>query len=175
MAGTSGDTTNTGTSGSDTIIGGSGSDTLSGDSGSDFINGGSGSDTLDGGSGIDTLLGGSGSDRLIYKAFENQWLLAAGYTSTPSSFAITAGTGDYYNGTTTGFTGYDDYNGGSGSVKAGTQVIADSDTVEIWLSTDQLADAAIMAEIAYANSWITLNKNTQQAGPATYTFQTLNL
>src|SRR5215213_7961845 len=118
-----------------------------GGAGNDFLNGGSGSDTLDGGTGIDRLLGGSGSDRLIYKAFENQWLLHANYSSTSTSFGVSSGTGSYYNGTLTGFTGYDDYDGGSGSVKAGTQVIADSDTVEIWLSTEQLADSAIMAEI----------------------------
>src|SRR3546814_16090888 len=80
-----------GTSGSDTLIGGSGSDTLSGGDGTDFLNGGSGSDTLDGGSGTDTLLGGSGSDRLIYRAFENQWLLDSSYSLTSSSFAVKIG------------------------------------------------------------------------------------
>ena len=74
-------------------------------------------------------------------------------------------------------TGYDVYDGGSGSVKLGQQVVADTDTVEIWLSTAQLQDPAILAEIAFAQSWIAAQKNanTGQAGSATYNFRTLNL
>src|SRR5690242_6722975 len=79
MASASGDTTLTGTSGSDNLIGGSGKDTLSGGAGNDFLNGGSGDDTLNGGSGFDTLQGGSGSDILIYKAYENQYILNGTY------------------------------------------------------------------------------------------------
>jgi Ca2+-binding RTX toxin-like protein len=169
--GTSGTTTLDGGAGNDTLIGGSGSDILNGGDGSDFLNGGSGSDTLDGGSGIDTLLGGSGADTLIYKAWENQWLLG-GTTSGTTSFSVSGGS--YQNTTTSGFTGYDSYNGGSGATKLS---IADKDVVQIWLSPAQLADPAIMAEIAYAQAWVAaqLNSNTGQASTATYTFQTLNL
>ena len=122
-SGASGTTTLTGTSGSDTLIGGSGSDTLSGGAGSDYLNGGSGSDTLDGGSGIDTLLGGSGADTLIFKAWENQWKIGSTVYTAPSD-----GTGSLTTSTT--FTGYDSYNGGSGSAKLGS---AEQDTVQIWL------------------------------------------
>ena len=69
---------------------------MSGGAGSDFLNGGSGSDTLDGGSGTDKVLGGSGADTLIYRAWENQW------------------------GSSTGYSAYDQYDGGNGAVKAGT-------------------------------------------------------
>src|SRR5688572_2678824 len=102
----------------DTLIGGSGSDTLSGGDGNDFLNGGSGSDTLDGGSGIDKLLGGSGADRLIYQASQNQWLIGAGIGSGPG-FTVTGGTYESEDGTITGYSGYDTYDGGSGTVKLG--------------------------------------------------------
>ena len=169
--GTSGTTTLTGGDTNDTLIGGSGNDLLNGGAGSDFLNGGSGSDTLDGGSGIDTLLGGSGADTLIYKAWENQWLLGGTQTGT-TTFSVSGGS--YQNAATTGFTGYDSYNGGSGATKLS---IADKDVVQIWLSPAQLADPAVMAEIAYAQAWVSaqLNSNTGQASTATYTFQTLNL
>src|SRR5882757_6313588 len=91
MASASGTTTLTGTSGSDNLVGGSGNDTLSGGAGSDRLNGGAGDDTLNGGSGFDTVLGGSGSDTLIYKAYENQYILGAAYTSTSTSFQLTSG------------------------------------------------------------------------------------
>src|SRR6476620_11120782 len=81
MASASGTTTLTGTSGSDNLVGGSGADTLSGGAGSDRLNGGSGADILNGGSGYDTVLGGSGSDILIYKAYENQYLLGGVFTA----------------------------------------------------------------------------------------------
>src|SRR3954469_8621860 len=82
MASASGDTTLTGTSGSDNLVGGSGNDILSGGAGTDRLNGGSGDDILNGGSGFDTVLGGSGSDILIYKAYENQYILgSAGFTA----------------------------------------------------------------------------------------------
>lgn len=177
MASASGDTVLAGTSGNDQLVGGSGDDILSGGAGSDSLNGGSGNDILDGGSGTDIVQGGSGSDTLIYKAFENQWLIGASYTSSSTQYSIIGGTGTYANGGTTGFTGYDQYNGGSGSAKLGQQVVADQDTVEIWLSSSQLLDAAILAELAYAQSWIAAQKNanTGQTGAATYTFKTLNL
>jgi len=177
MAGTSGPTVSDGTDGNDTLIGGSGSDTLSGGDGSDFLNGGSGSDTLDGGSGTDRLLGGSGSDRLIYKAFENQWLIGADYTSAATSFSVSGGTYETDGGGITAYTGYDTYDGGSGSVKVGKQFVADTDVVEVWLTDEQLADPAILAEIAFAQSWIAAQKNlnTGQSSPATYEFKTLNL
>ena len=177
MAGASGDTTSSGTGGNDTLIGGSGNDTLSGGDGSDFLNGGSGTDTLDGGSGIDKLLGGSGADRLIYKAFENQWLIGASYVSTGTSFSASGGTYESEDGGITAYTGYDTYDGGSGAVKLGKQLVADVDVVEVWLTAEQIADPAIMAEIAYAQSWIAAQKNvnTDQASPATYEFKTLNL
>src|SRR5437762_7444223 len=95
MADASGTTTLTGTTSSDILIGGSGSDSLSGGAGSDFLNGGSGSDTLNGGSGYDIVLGGSGSDTLIYKAYENQYILAGTYTA--STQTLTGG--DLWSGT----------------------------------------------------------------------------
>src|SRR5262245_63410811 len=73
--------TTTSTTGNDNLVGGSGDDVLNGGAGSDRLNGGSGTDTLDGGTGFDTVLGGSGADTLIYKAFENQYLLNALYNS----------------------------------------------------------------------------------------------
>src|SRR5438105_5665417 len=137
MASASGDTTLTGTSGSDNLVGGSGNDILSGGAGSDRLNGGSGNDTLNGGSGFDIVLGGSGSDTLIYKAYENQYLLGASYTSTSTTFQYTGG-GVVWSGTdqtalqtTSGtvptqtlvaggtFGGYDSYDGGNGAVQLG--------------------------------------------------------
>src|SRR4051812_34760318 len=67
--------TTIGTGGADNLVGGSGTDLLSGGAGADRLNGGSGDDILNGGSGIDTVLGGSGTDILIYKAYENQWVV----------------------------------------------------------------------------------------------------
>ena len=83
MAGASGDTTiiMTGTT-NDNLVGGSGNDALSGGAGSDRLNGGSGDDILNGGGGLDTVLGGSGSDILIYKAYENQWVINSTFNST---------------------------------------------------------------------------------------------
>src|SRR5437899_3312871 len=88
MAGASGDTTiiMTGTT-NDNLVGGSGNDALSGGAGSDRLNGGAGDDLLNGGSGYDTVLGGSGSDILVYKAYENQWVV--GNTSSSLSFNAT--------------------------------------------------------------------------------------
>ena len=155
MAGASGPTESGGTSGNDTLIGGSGSDTLSGGDGSDFLNGGSGTDTLDGGSGADTLLGGSGADTLIYRAWQNLW------------------------GSSTGtYSAYDQYNGGSGAAKSGTGEV---DKLFVYLSNEQMADAAFMA--AFESEWAqyqlfisaNLNQNTLQASPAQFTFTTINL
>ena len=119
------------------------------------------------------LLGGSGADRLIYKAFENQWLIGAGYVSTGTSFSVSGGTYESEDGDISAYTGYDNYDGGSGSVKLGKQLVADIDVVEVWLTAEQLADPAILAEIAFAQSWIAAQKNlnTGQTSPATYEFQ----
>src|SRR3954447_2878561 len=73
--------TTTGTSSADNLVGGSGTDLLSGGAGADRLNGGSGNDTLNGGSGYDTVLGGSGSDILIYKAYENKWIIGATFNA----------------------------------------------------------------------------------------------
>jgi Ca2+-binding RTX toxin-like protein len=167
-SGASGTTVVDGTDSNETLIGGSGCDTLDGGGGNDLLNGGSGSDLLDGGSGIDTLLGGSGADTLIFKAWENQWKIGSTTYIAPST-----DTGSTTTSTT--FTGYDSYNGGSGSAKLGT---AEKDTVQIWLSPEQLANAALMAEIEYVKCvWIPqqLNSNTGQAGTAVYQFQNINL
>src|SRR5690348_4597489 len=113
MASASGETILNGTSGNDNLVGGSGNDTLSGGAGNDKLNGGSGADTLDGGSGFDTVLGGSGSDILIYKAYENQYVLAGSFsysgiqTQTLTNATYSTGTGS--------FTGYDSYDGGNGA------------------------------------------------------------
>jgi Ca2+-binding RTX toxin-like protein len=143
------------TDGPDNLVGGSGADTLSGGAGLDRLNGGSGADMLDGGAGFDQLFGGSGQDTLIYKAFEN---LDVTTLSSPGA----------------AFAGYDVYNGGSG---AAAHPQADQDTVQVWLNADQFANAAIMAELASAQAWISqqINKNTGQAGAAVFQFQTLNL
>jgi VCBS repeat-containing protein len=155
MASASGSTTLTGTSSNDTLIGGSGNDALSGGAGSDFLNGGSGNDILDGGSGGDTLLGGSGSDILIYRAWEN-----------------------LYNQTS--YATYDVYDGGTGAVKSGSST-PDIDQLHIYLSADQLADAAFMAafnaDLAAYESFIAsqTNSKTLQASPAQFTFTSINL
>ena len=166
MASASGDTTLTGTSGSDNLVGGSGSDTLSGGDGSDRLNGGSGADTLDGGSGFDTVLGGSGADTLIYRAYENQYLVNGQV---------------YYDGIATGtttFAGYDTYDGGNGTVAKGT---AEVDKLYIYLSNEQLQNTAFMAafssELDAFRAFIAANSNLQtgQAGQATFTFTSINL
>ena len=168
-SGASGDTTLVGTDENDKLIGGSGNDTLSGGDGSDFLNGGSGNDTLDGGSGFDTVLGGSGSDTLIFRSWENQWM---------------SGSDAYDSGVLIGsaFTGYDSYDGGSGAVKGGKVVgTADIDTLFIHLSQAQMDDAGFMsaftAEYAQFLAFIAANtnQNTGQAGPAEFTFTTINL
>src|SRR6266404_1702570 len=189
MASASGDTTLTGTSGSDNLVGGSGNDILSGGAGSDRLNGGSGNDTLNGGSGFDTVLGGSGSDILIYKAYENQYVLNGTYLNQQ----LTGGT--YYSGTdqtalntlptqtvltgATSFQGYDSYDGGNGAVQLGKAgSVPDVDTLQIWLDAQQLNDAAVQAEISYyKNVWVPahINPQTGQADQTIYTFKTLNL
>jgi Ca2+-binding RTX toxin-like protein len=173
LVGGSGDDILSGGAGNDTLNGGSGSDILDGGSGNDKLDGGSGSDTLDGGSGIDSLSGGSGADTLIYKAFENQWRIGSTVTSSTTTFSVSGGTVENSTSTTS-FSGNDVYDGGSGAAKLS---VADKDVVQIWLDPSQIADPAIMAEIAYAQAWVAaqLNANTGQASPATYTFKTLNL
>ncbi|MEH2704060.1 VCBS repeat-containing protein [Bradyrhizobium elkanii] len=192
MASASGDTTiiMTGTT-NDNLVGGSGNDTLYGGAGSDRLNGGSGDDTLNGGSGFDTVLGGSGSDTLIYKAYENQYILGStGFTATNQQ--ISGGT--IYSGTDqtslgivgastvvsgTTFQGYDSYDGGNGAVQLGKAgATPDVDTLQIWLSAAQLADADIRAEISYyKNVWVPahISAQTGQADGTIYTFKTLNL
>ncbi|KLK92625.1 hypothetical protein AA309_13070 [Microvirga vignae] len=182
-------TTTTATDGNDKMIGGSGADSLSGGAGTDSLNGGSGADTLNGGSGLDTVLGGSGADTLIYKAYENQWLIDGEvYTGNDQTFTLTS-TGTIAwdqpsSGTTVGatsFSGYDVYDGGNGAVGSGSSKVnttLDADTLEIWLSAQQLSDPAVQAEIAYyKNQWVPahLNAQTGQADQAVYTFKTLNL
>ena len=155
MAGVSGETTSTGTSGNDNIVGGSGNDTLSGGAGSDTLNGGSGSDTLDGGSGADRVLGGSGADTLIYRAWENCT------STTPTVFTI-----------------YDVYDGGNGAASGG---IAEVDTLKVYLSNAQIANADFL--LAFTTEWAqyqafilaNLNKNTGQASQTEFTFKTINL
>ncbi|RWA83425.1 S-layer family protein [Mesorhizobium sp.] len=160
-------TSTVGTDGNDNLVGGSGSDVLSGGDGSDRLNGGSGADTLDGGSGIDTLLGGSGADTLIFLSYENQYRLGGAIYDDGVQTAQTA------------FTGYDNYDGGNGTVKGGT---AEIDTLKIVVSVQQSNDAAFMAalnaEIAYfQNVWLPahVNTSTGQADQSIYEFKTINL
>ncbi|MER9586548.1 Ig-like domain-containing protein, partial [Mesorhizobium sp. M0276] len=154
------------TDGDDKLIGGSGTDVIVAGGGNDYINGGSGADTLDGGSGFDTVLGGSGADTLIYRAWENQYKFGGQV---------------YGTGTTAGqttFSGYDAYDGGNGNAAKGT---AEIDTLAIYLSNDQLANASFMtafnSEIAQFRAFIAANSNTNtgQAGQAEFTFTTINL
>ncbi|MHC2825684.1 phage-related protein [Bradyrhizobium huanghuaihaiense] len=192
MASASGTTILTGTSGSDNLVGGSGADVLSGGAGNDRLNGGSGDDILNGGSGFDTVLGGSGTDTLIYKGFENQYVLGGTYSITSADFSLSGGT--VWSGTDqtvlgtvssqtvvvgNAFQGYDSYDGGNGAVQLGKAgSTPDIDTLQIWLSPTQLNDAAISAEIAYVrNVWLPqhINAQTGQADSSTYTFKTLDL
>ncbi|MFD1981493.1 VCBS domain-containing protein [Mesorhizobium newzealandense] len=158
--------TTIGTSSNDNLVGGSGDDVLLGGAGSDRLNGGSGADTLDGGSGFDTVLGGSGADILIYRAWENQYKIGSQFYGT----GITAGQ--------TVFSGYDVYDGGNGNAAKGT---AEIDTLVIYLSNEQLANASFMAafngEIAQFRAFIAANSNsnTGQAGQAEFTFTSINL
>ena len=174
MAGASGETILTGTGGNDNYVGGSGNDTLSGGAGDDRLNGGSGLDTLDGGSGFDTVLGGSGTDKLIYKAFENQWVIDGSYNAINQTL-----TGGTYSTGGTSFTGYDVYDGGNGAVKlAGGSGTPDQDTLKIYLNADQVLDAAIWAEITYYRDvWLPqhISQQTLQADSAVFAFKTLNL
>ena len=156
-------TTTTTNSGDDTLIGGSGSDILNGGDGNDYLNGGSGSDTLDGGAGSDVVFGGSGADRLIFRADGTSGTTDAVFSGGDQST------------TTTTTTTRDKYNGGSGATK---QSVAELDTVEIWLTADQLKNAALMAELYYVqNTWIPAQLNTQtgQAGTNVYDFTNLSL
>ena len=199
MTTASGTTILAGTSSSDNLVGGSGDDTLSGGAGSDRLNGGSGDDTLNGGSGYDTVLGGSGSDTLIYKAYENQYILGSiGFTATNQQISggiVYSGTDQSALQTTTGavptqtslgtvssgttFGGYDSYDGGNGAVQLGKAgSTPDVDTLQIWLSAGQLADADIQAEISYyKNIWVPahISAQTGQADGTIYTFKTLDL
>src|SRR5947207_7598052 len=160
----SGTTTLTGTYGSDTLIGGSGNDTLSGGAGNDYLNGGSGADTLDGGSGFDTLLGGSGSDTLVYVASENQYVI---------------GTTVYGNtASTTVFSGYDVYNGGSGTASNSVRTLtgtAENDTLQLVLTGAQWVEA--WSEIQAYLNFIQAHKNAQtgQDDGAEFTFTKFNL
>ncbi|MBR0875608.1 VCBS domain-containing protein, partial [Bradyrhizobium tropiciagri] len=191
MAGASGTTILSGTSASDNLVGGSGDDILSGGAGSDRLNGGSGDDVLNGGSGFDTLLGGSGSDILIYKAYENQYILGSvGFSATNQQISggvVYSGTDQTTLGSVgsqstisgSSFQGYDSYDGGNGAVQAGKAgATPDADTLQIWLSAAQLADGNIQAEISYyKNVWVPahVNAKTGQADGTVYTFKTLNL
>ncbi|RJT40545.1 adhesin [Mesorhizobium waimense] len=156
------------TDGDDKLIGGSGTDVIDAGDGNDYINGGSGADILDGGSGIDTVLGGSGADTLIFVSYENQYRLGgAVYDDGVLQTGQTA------------FTGYDNYDGGNGTVKGGT---AEIDTLRIVVSVQQSNDAAFMAalnaEISYfKNVWLPahVNKSTGQADQSVYEFKTINL
>ncbi|RUZ78462.1 adhesin [Mesorhizobium sp. M7A.F.Ca.US.006.01.1.1] len=154
------------TDGDDKLIGGSGTDVIVAGGGNDYINGGSGADTLDGGSGFDTVLGGSGADTLIYRAWENQYKIGGQVYGTGTTAEQTA------------FSGYDTYDGGNGNAAKGT---AEIDTLSIYLSNDQLANASFMtafnAEIAQFRAFIAANSNsnTGQAGQAEFTFTTINL
>src|SRR6185369_11045562 len=108
------------------------------------------------------------------KAFENQWKLGAtGSAGTWTGGVSYVGIEDgATKSTTTGFSGYDQYDGGSGGTKGNL-----TDTLQIWLNADQIADPAIIAEIAYAQAWVQqqMNGGSGQAGTATYTFKTINL
>ncbi|WP_439393019.1 VCBS domain-containing protein [Bradyrhizobium sp. PMVTL-01] len=202
MASASGDNTLTGTSGSDNLVGGSGNDILLGGAGNDRLNGGAGDDILNGGSGIDTVLGGSGSDILIYKAYENQWVVGTNlafnittqqlsgtglvYTGTDQTVSVNSNglsasqTGTVANGTAS-FSGYDSYDGGTGAVGSSSSKVnstPDVDTLQIWLNADQLNNQAILNEIYYyKNVWVPAHtsQNTSQADQSVYTFKTINL
>ncbi|WP_029586512.1 Ig-like domain-containing protein, partial [Bradyrhizobium sp. URHD0069] len=176
-------TTPTGTSGSDNLVGGSGADILSGGAGDDRLNGGSGTDTLDGGSGFDTLLGGSGADTLIFKAYANEYKLGSTYVAGSGALPGTLTGGTLYdNGVLqsgTSFKGYDNYDGGNGTVAGGT---AEIDTLKISVSVQQNNDDAFMqalnAEINYFNTvWYPAHKNNQtgQADQTVYEFKSINL
>src|SRR5205823_12316183 len=133
----------------------------------------------------------------IYKAYENQYLLGANYTSTSITFQYTGG-GVVWSGTdqtapqtTTGtvptqtlvaggtFGGDDSYDGGNGAVQLGKAgSTPDVDTLQIWLSPTQFNDPAIIAEINYVKTvWIPahISAQTGQADSSVYTFKTLDL
>ena len=113
-----------GTAGSDNLAGGTGNDALFGGAGSDMLNGGAGADYLDGGSGIDRVMGGSGSDTLVYVASENQYRIGTTVIGNAAS--------------TTVFSGYDDYNGGSGTASNSVRTMtgsAEQDTLMLVLNS----------------------------------------
>ncbi|MBR1147045.1 hypothetical protein JQ567_27500, partial [Bradyrhizobium sp. AUGA SZCCT0431] len=183
MASASGTTTLTGTSGNDNYVGGSGNDNLSGGAGDDRLNGGSGSDTLDGGSGFDNVLGGSGADTLIFKAYQNEYRLGGTYVAGSGALPGTLTGGALYdNGVLQSgitFQGFDNYDGGNGTVAGGT---AEIDTLKISVSVQQQNDAAFMQalndEINYFNTvWYPAHKNNQtgQADQTIYAFKSINL
>jgi Ca2+-binding RTX toxin-like protein len=171
------------TDGNDKLIGGSGTDDMSGGDGNDYLNGGSGSDVLDGGSGFDTVLGGSGADTLIFYAYQNQYILGGTYVAGSSAYTGTLSGGTIYNDgtqtTLTSFSGYDNYDGGNGTVKTGT---AETDALKVYVSVQQSNDLAFMQalnnEIDYFNNvWYPLHKNAQtgQADQSVYEFKSINL
>ena len=138
-----------------------------------------GDDILNGGSGIDTVVGGSGADTLIYKAYENQWV--RGGTFNTSTLQVSGG--NIWEGTDqsavgivptqtlttkSAFTGSDIYSGGNSG--------GDIDVVQVWLSAEQLADTALMAEINYVrNTWLPAQQKNNQASNTEYQFKTINL
>jgi Ca2+-binding RTX toxin-like protein len=141
MDGGDGDDLLLGRGAKDTLIGGNGDDDLRGNGGNDVLRGGSGDDVLRGGNGDDVLRGGNGDDLLI---------------GGKGADRIDGGKGD-----DTVRVDFDDAVGDAANGGLGT------DTLEITVETDDLADPAVLQALFDLSSFIVNNADAaSDTGPS---------
>jgi Ca2+-binding RTX toxin-like protein len=118
-------TITTGSTPSIAIEGTTSADKMVGGSGTDYFDGGAGNDSINGGAGDDILSGGAGSDTVIGGSGSDTLIYKTGEHNPRDADIVIAG---------------DLYDGGSGSSRG-------IDTVEIWVTPEQLLDAAYMTAL----------------------------
>ncbi|WNJ99210.1 DUF4114 domain-containing protein [Thalassospiraceae bacterium LMO-JJ14] len=138
-----------GRGGKDTLIGGSGNDDLRANGGNDILRGGGGDDRLAGGNGDDVLKGGGGDDLLI---------------GGNGADSIDAGNGDD--------TVRVDFDQAQGDVADGGR---GTDTLDITVETDDLADPAVLQALLDLHSFITDNADANSDSGPSQAFAALGL
>ena len=186
LDGGAGDDTLNGDAGKDVLNGGDGNDILNGNGGSDELNGGAGDDTLNGGGANDVLNGGDGNDTLIGNGGDDELNGGAGddlVRGGNGNDIISGGEGD---DDLRGWNGDDIFDGGNGAdrIRAGDGDdtvrlefgegggdVADgglgTDTLEITVETDDLADPSVVNALVDVSTFILNNSDAaSDSGPS---------
>jgi Ca2+-binding RTX toxin-like protein len=205
ISGANGDDALTGGAGKDTLNGGNGDDAIDGGAGADTINGGNGDDVIDSGSGDNSLTGGNGDDSLVAGSGNDDLTGGNGDDMLDAGAGHDTLAGNNGHDTLTGGDGNDLINGGNGddlldpgsgndqahgdqgndlliyvmSENAGATDSYDggrgTDTLRLVLTQSQFESAAVQADIAAYQVFLTQNSRPGQSNGPIFQFTAFDL